>query len=66
MGRGVACMAARRAAYRLWVGKPDGKRLHGKPRRRWEDILKRVFKKCNLESRSGFIWFRIETAGRLL
>jgi len=27
-------MAERRAAYRFSVGKPDGKRLHGKPRRR--------------------------------
>jgi len=28
----------RRVVYRLLVEKPEGKRPHGKPRRRWEDI----------------------------
>jgi len=26
--------------YRVLVGKPDGKRPHGRPRRRWEDTIK--------------------------
>ena len=26
--------------YRVLVGKPEGKRLHGRPRRRWEDNIK--------------------------
>jgi hypothetical protein len=25
--------------YRVLVGKPEGKRLHGRPRRRWEDNI---------------------------
>jgi hypothetical protein len=25
-------------AYKVFVGKPDGKRPLGRPRRRWEDI----------------------------
>jgi len=33
-------MAERRGAYRVLVGKPDGKRPLGKPRRRWEDNIK--------------------------
>jgi len=31
-------MGERRGVYRVLVGKPKGKRLLGRPRRRWEDI----------------------------
>ena len=34
----VAHMGERRCVYRVLVGKPDGKRPLGRPRRRWEDI----------------------------
>jgi hypothetical protein len=30
----------RRGAYRALVGKPDGRRPLGRPRRRWEDNIK--------------------------
>jgi hypothetical protein len=30
----------RRGAYRVLVGKPEGKRALGRPRHRWEDIIK--------------------------
>jgi hypothetical protein len=33
-------MGEKRNAYRLLVGKPDGKRPLGKPRRRWVDNIK--------------------------
>ena len=33
----VARMGERRGAYRVLVGKPEGKRSLGKPRHRWED-----------------------------
>jgi hypothetical protein len=36
----VAGLGDRRGACRMSVGGPDGKRPHGKPRRRWEDNLK--------------------------
>ena len=29
----------RRGAYRVLVGKPEGRRLLGRPRRRWEEKL---------------------------
>jgi len=32
----VAVMGERRGVYRVLVGKPEGKRLFGRPRRRWE------------------------------
>jgi hypothetical protein len=33
-------MGERRGAYRALVGKPEGRRLLGRPRRRWEDNIK--------------------------
>jgi hypothetical protein len=33
-------MGEKRNVYRLLVGKPDGKRLIGRPRRRWIDNIK--------------------------
>jgi hypothetical protein len=33
-------MGERRGAYRALVGKPDGRRPLGRPRRRWEDNIK--------------------------
>jgi hypothetical protein len=36
----VARMGERRNSYRVLVGKPEGKRPLGRPRRRWEDNIK--------------------------
>ena len=36
----VAHMDQSRNAYRVLVGKPEGKRPLGRPRRRWEDNIK--------------------------
>ena len=36
----VARMGERRGVYRVLVGKPEGKRLLGRPRRKWEDNIK--------------------------
>jgi len=36
----VARMGERRGVCRVLVGKPDGKRPLGRPRRRWEDNIK--------------------------
>jgi hypothetical protein len=33
-------MGERRGVYRVWVGKTEGKRPLGRPRRRWEDNIK--------------------------
>jgi len=33
-------MGEERCVYRVLVGKPEGKRLLGRPRRRWEDNIK--------------------------
>jgi hypothetical protein len=36
----VARMGEKRYAYKILVGKPEGKRRLGRPRRRWVTILK--------------------------
>jgi hypothetical protein len=36
----VARVGDRRRAYRVWVGKPEGERPIGKPRRKWEHDIK--------------------------
>jgi len=36
-GRGIG------GAYRVLVGKPEGTRLLGRPRQRWEDNIKVLF-----------------------
>jgi len=36
----VAHMGERRGIYRILVGKPEGKRPLGRPRRRWENNIK--------------------------
>jgi len=33
-------MGKRKGVYRVWVGKPEGKRPLGRPRRRWDDNIK--------------------------
>jgi hypothetical protein len=37
----VARMDEGRVAYRILVGRPEGRRPLGRPRRRWEDNIKR-------------------------
>jgi hypothetical protein len=39
----VACMGKRRGTYRVLVGKYEGKRPLGTPRRRWDDNIKIYF-----------------------
>ena len=36
----VALMVEGRGVYRVLVGKPEGKRPVGRPRRRWEDNIR--------------------------
>jgi hypothetical protein len=41
----VARMGERRSAYRVLLGKPEGRRPLGRPRRRWEDNIKMNLKR---------------------
>jgi hypothetical protein len=40
MGRARSTNGEKRNAYRMWIGKSEGKRLLGRPRRRSEDNIK--------------------------
>jgi hypothetical protein len=47
------------------VGKPERKSALGRPRSRWEDNIKFMFKKW-YGACSGFVWLRKGTGGGLL
>jgi hypothetical protein len=47
--RRVARMEVKRGSYRVLVGKPDGRRPFGRPRRRWDDNIKVVLREMGLE-----------------
>jgi hypothetical protein len=40
MGKACSKNGEHRNAYRIMLGKPEGKRRLGRPRRRWEDNIK--------------------------
>ena len=44
----MARMGEGRGVYRVLVGKPEGKRPLGRPRRRWEDNIRMDFQKVGL------------------
>jgi hypothetical protein len=52
----VACMGEGRRMYKVLVGKPEGKRPLGRPRRRWEDGIKWTLGKL---AGGGVEWIRL-------
>jgi len=52
----VARMGERRGVYRVLVGKPEGKRPLGRPRRRWEHNNKMDVKEMGCE---GMDWIEL-------
>jgi hypothetical protein len=50
-------MVAMRTAYKILVGKPEGKRLLGRPRSRWEDNIKMVITEMEWE---GTDWMNLD------
>jgi hypothetical protein len=62
----VACMGEGRGVYRVLVGKPEGRRTLGRPRRRWEDNLSWTLGRQGSMGRTGFSWLRIGSSGGLL
>ena len=55
-------MGEGRSVYRVLVGKPEGKRLLGRPWRRWEDNIKMILK-WDVVIWTRLIWLRIGTGG---
>jgi hypothetical protein len=56
-------MGEERGVHRLLVGKPEGKRHLGRPRRRWEDNIKMDFQEVGVFGGTGWSWLRIGTGG---
>jgi hypothetical protein len=52
---GEACMGEGRGAYRVLVGRPEGKRPLGRPRRRWEDNIKMDLRETGIDG-ANWIW----------
>jgi hypothetical protein len=52
----VARMGEERKVYQVLVGKPEGRRPLGRPRRRWEDGVRMDLRETGLE---GVDWIRL-------
>jgi hypothetical protein len=52
----VARMGQERKVYKVLVGKPEGKRPLGRPRRRWEDGIRMGLREIGL---GGVDWIRL-------
>jgi hypothetical protein len=59
----VVKMGERRGVYRDMVGKPQGKRPLGRPRRRWEDNIKMDLQEGGCKVWTGLSWLRVVTGG---
>ena len=59
----VARMGEERGVYRVLVGKPEGRRSLGRPRRRWVDNLGRISRRWDMGIWTGLGWPKIETDG---
>ena len=59
----VARMGEEREVYRVLVGKPEGRRPLGRPRRRWVNNITGSAGGGNVGIWTGLGWPRIETGG---
>jgi hypothetical protein len=54
-------MGERKGPYMGLVGKPEGKRQLGRPRRRWEDYIQTDLQEVGCEGTVLPMWLRIGT-----
>jgi hypothetical protein len=66
MGKPCSTNGEKRNAYRLLVGKPEGKRPLGRPRSRWVDILGWILERWDGVMWTGLVWLRIGRGGEIL
>jgi hypothetical protein len=62
----VARMGEKRGAYRILVGRPEGRRTLGRCSRRCEDKIKMDLQDVGWGAWTGLSWPRIRTGGGLL
>ena len=63
MGGACGAYGEGRGAHGVLVGKPEGKRPLGRPRRRWEDNIKMDLQEVGGVVGIGWSWLRIGTGG---
>jgi len=56
-------MGERRGVYRVLVGKPEGKRVLGRPGHRWDDNINVDLQKVRCWFLTGLNWLRVGTGG---
>jgi hypothetical protein len=61
----VERIGEKRNAYRLLVGKPEGKTPLGRERHRWVDNIKMDLVEIRQCGWTGLVWIRIGTSGEL-
>jgi hypothetical protein len=61
-------MREKRNAYKLLMGKPEGRRPLGRPRCRWVDNIRMDLGETGWDGVmwTGLVWFRIGIGGELL
>jgi hypothetical protein len=57
MGKTCSSEGERRGMYRILVGKPEGKRPLGRPKRRWEDNIKAGLQEVGC---GGMDWIEVD------
>jgi hypothetical protein len=66
LARHVARKWERRGAWGILFWKPEGKRIRGRYRIRWETIFEWILQKSVGRAWTGLIWLRIGIIGELL
>jgi hypothetical protein len=61
----VARIGEKGNVFMISVGRPEGKRPLGRPRRRWVNNIKMDLREIGWMVWTGLIWFRIGTSGGL-
>jgi hypothetical protein len=62
----IAHIGERRAAYRILVRRPEGRKSLGRPRHRWKDSIKMGLQEVGWGAWLGLIWLERGTGVRLL
>jgi hypothetical protein len=66
MSRACSTNGEKRNAYRIFMGKPEGKRPLGRPRLTWVGCIKWILERYDGMVRTGLNWLRIGTSRGLL
>jgi hypothetical protein len=60
------CRRDKKNAFKIMVGKPEGKRPLERLRSRWEDNVRMYLREMGWKVWTGFIWLRIGASDGLL